>query len=326
MAYHFSAYVQILMIVINVIFVALRSWTRFTAKAPWQYADILVPLSFSFNLTLASLFLTMDISSGYTKTIPGRKMAAFWVPVVYAFANTLPKLAILDIYNHIFFHVRWAYRTIQVVTFILVGNAVAYIIATLCNCRPLAFTWDKSMKGQCGNTIKLYSMSSIPNIVTDVAIILIPIPIILKLQMSKRVKFGVLTTFLVGTIGLAASIARFAFFINIKKIKSSGGRLDISTTCEVTCYLISACVLHMRPLIDTLILRFKSTIRAASSYGSTNPKSTTKITAPGSGKRHTFQHTNESEGDLIEPLPEGDPGIYVLKTIAVHRTKQQEDV
>jgi hypothetical protein len=53
----YSAYIHIVAIVVNVVVVALRTWTRLLAKTPWQYADILIPLSLVFILILASLFL-----------------------------------------------------------------------------------------------------------------------------------------------------------------------------------------------------------------------------------------------------------------------------
>jgi hypothetical protein len=121
-------------------------------------------------------------------------------PIVYGFASTLPKLAIINIYYDIFSNVRWARWTLVALTLTVLANIVAYILAALCNCRPIAATWDKSIDGQCGDRRMVYSMTSLPNIVTDLAIILIPIPIISKLKMSRRVKLGVLATFLTGSV------------------------------------------------------------------------------------------------------------------------------
>jgi hypothetical protein len=120
--------------------------------------------------------------------------------------------------------------------------------------------------------------------------------------------------------GLAASIARFMFFLRFDLLHGDVGRLDLSTTLEVSSYLISGCILHMRPLIDACVRRFRSTITGVSSYGSAvGPKSSTRNAA--TGKRSTFQHSNESEGELIVAGGEGDQKIYVMRTIAVQRSE-----
>jgi hypothetical protein len=112
----------------------------------------------------------------------------------------VPKLAILNVYYEIFSNVRWARWTMLALVFVLVGDSIGYTIATLTTCRPMAANWDVSIKGKCLDRKTLYSMTIIPNIVTDVVMLILPIPIILKLQMSRRTKIGVLATFLVGTM------------------------------------------------------------------------------------------------------------------------------
>jgi len=50
-------------------------------------------------------------------------------------------------------------------------------------CRPLAYHWDKSIPGgKCGNIMVGYKYFTIPNLLTDIIMLILPLPAIYKLQ------------------------------------------------------------------------------------------------------------------------------------------------
>ena len=51
--------------------------------------------------------------------------------------------------------------------------------------------------GHCNNIEAHFIYASIPNIVTDVAMILLPIPVVWNLHVPRHVKLGLVMTFLV---------------------------------------------------------------------------------------------------------------------------------
>src|SRR5262245_4579566 len=130
-------------------------------------------------------------------TVESAKLTSFWVPLVYGLASAFPKLAVLDIYLHLFV-TRWARWTVFAIGLVIVGTAISYILGTIFECRPIAKTWDKSIEGSCVNTKAMYTFFSLPNIISDLAMLAVPIPIIIRLNMSRTVKAGVLVTFLSG--------------------------------------------------------------------------------------------------------------------------------
>lgn len=61
-------------------------------------------------------------------------------------------------------------------------------IEELTVCRPLSYTWDKSIEGHCGDILAGYISSAVINVVLDVAVIILPMRILWKLQMRLSKK------------------------------------------------------------------------------------------------------------------------------------------
>ena len=120
--------------------------------------------------------------------------------MVYGLASAVPKLAILDTYLHVFPQ-QWARWILIVCGVISISNGIAYIPTTMTSCRPIEAVWNHTIEdARCNNIKAHYSLACLPNIITDVVILIVPIPIITRLHMSTTVKAGVLATFLSGSM------------------------------------------------------------------------------------------------------------------------------
>jgi hypothetical protein len=70
------------------------------------------------------------------------------------------------------------------------------ILEALLLCCPLAFNWDPTISGGvCGDHNKVYISSGALNVVTDIMIIVLPVPHLLQLKLPPRHKLGVLFMF-----------------------------------------------------------------------------------------------------------------------------------
>jgi hypothetical protein len=128
------------------------------------------------------------------------KILYITVPVAYCLAAALPKLAIADIYLGIFVE-RWSRWTTYATALVIVVNAIVNIPTTIWQCRPIAYLWDPSISGgHCNNIPVHFLYAGLPNIVTDVVMLLVPIPMIAKLRVSRKMKVGVAVTFLTGSM------------------------------------------------------------------------------------------------------------------------------
>ena len=117
--------------------------------------------------------------------------------VVYLLSVTCPKLAMLSLFLRIFVE-KWHRVACYILMGILCATAISTIVANLTQCIPLAFLWDPTIKGHCFNQNAYWAWGSLPNIITDVMMIVLPIPAIWKIQLSWKDKIGVMLTFMTG--------------------------------------------------------------------------------------------------------------------------------
>ncbi len=55
-------------------------------------------------------------------------------------------------------------------------------------CRPIALNWDKTLKGHCGDTTSQEIASASINMVLDLSIVILPMPVLWGLQLPLRKK------------------------------------------------------------------------------------------------------------------------------------------
>jgi hypothetical protein len=66
---------------------------------------------------------------------------------------------------------------------------------------PIAYAWDKTIEGgKCFDFRAFATSSSVPNIVTDVAVLFLPIRTVTELRISIGRKAGLMLIFLTGSV------------------------------------------------------------------------------------------------------------------------------
>ena len=112
-----------------------------------------------------------------------------------------PKLAILCLYLRLFTQKIYRYASYLLIG-ILITTAIVNSISAGVSCTPFAYNWDKTIPGgRCFPDINAwYLWVSFPNIVTDVFMLILPLPVIWKLQMSRKNKLGLTMVFCTGSM------------------------------------------------------------------------------------------------------------------------------
>lgn len=73
------------------------------------------------------------------------------------------------------------------------------ILAEFLICRPLSYRWDLTIKGaSCGNEQALTMYTAGLNLLQDVIVVFLPMPVLWALQMAPNKKLGVTCIFGVG--------------------------------------------------------------------------------------------------------------------------------
>lgn len=141
----------------------------------------------------------------YNLAIDPHRLVA-WLKSLYAIkwlylpSCALPKISILTLFLRIFMD-----RASRIVTYIIMAlifiNWFAYIVACSLQCRPFAYQWDKTIPGgKCINIPLLFKLSSLGNIITDVAILILPFKTVIELHASTARKLGLLFIFSAGSV------------------------------------------------------------------------------------------------------------------------------
>ena len=126
----------------------------------------------------------------------GRLLQEFLHPSAVA----LPKLAVAIIYSRILTnkHERFAAKLL---IFLIVATWISYTVAPVFQCTPFAFNWkDDIPGGTCFNFHLFAQSSSVPNIATDVGMLLLPFRMVWHLKISVPRRIGLLLIFLTGSV------------------------------------------------------------------------------------------------------------------------------
>ncbi|RYP20591.1 hypothetical protein DL767_009416 [Monosporascus sp. MG133] len=181
---------------------------------------------------------------------------------IYVAACLCPKLSILVLYLRVFTE-----RNVRILTWIVIGvaiaHAVANIIASFTICQPFEFKWNKTIDGHCANVMASYRYVSIPHILTDIAILALPLPSLYQLQISKKRKLGIFLTFAMGGLGIITAIIRFVSFYTIDlESDPTWYTTDLFTytMIEPCAYFMCSCFPFLRPLVRVVYRWLRTTI------------------------------------------------------------------
>lgn len=175
---------------------------------------------------------------------------------------SLSKLGVLCFLHRIFGTTSRRYRMVIRATFVL-ETAIMLIqfIIPFANCRPFSRMWIPWGPGSCTIPgLALWRYLGIPNVFTTLIMVLIPIPALLKLHISRPMKFGLAAVLFVCVVGIVAAIMRFQAFLAVddfRDITYEGVPPLCWTIAESGIYLIAGTMLTLKALLKKV---FKNTI------------------------------------------------------------------
>ncbi|KAK6219176.1 hypothetical protein LQW54_002425 [Pestalotiopsis sp. IQ-011] len=152
---------------------------------------------------------------------------------------------------------------------IVVMWALATVLVTLFLCKPIAFNWDTTIAGgKCGNTLASWKSTGIVNIVTDVIILLLPVPSLCKVQMVLYKKLVIIAMFTLGVFTTAVGTARLVAIININQadITFSVAWAIVFSALECSVAVSLSCIPLLRPVLGRGKYSKNGTARARSTW------------------------------------------------------------
>ncbi|KAH6668361.1 hypothetical protein B0J14DRAFT_452413, partial [Halenospora varia] len=172
----------------------------------------------------------------------------------YVITLAATKISVLLLYLRIFPHRSFRTATSATIGMIALSTTIIFFM-TVFSCHPVAFFWNRDIRGgTCMDVNKLAYANSAMSIIQDLLIVILPLPVLVKLNMGRKKKIGVGFMFAVGSFGCVVSMIR------LKSLLSFGNSLDPSwdyvnvviwTIVELAVAMVCSCF----PAIRNLLIR-----------------------------------------------------------------------
>ncbi|KAG8163339.1 hypothetical protein KVR01_006636 [Diaporthe batatas] len=248
----------ILVLSLATIIVGLRFYTRVVLLKQLGLDDYFVLLTLGFAVATGGAVLS---------TIPyglGRRTAtldpsviplylrSFWVSIVlYNATLMMIKLTFLIQYYRVL-GVYKMKRVIWMTGLVIMMWAFSQLLVVIFSCSPVQKFWLADLEGQCMPNLPFWYINAAGNIVTDLAILILPLPVLAKLKLRRQQKYILIGIFCLGLFTCAISLIRLSYLkqgpdFTWDNVPTSGW--SVSELCSG---IICACLPTLRPLMSKI--------------------------------------------------------------------------
>ncbi|THZ29490.1 hypothetical protein D6C89_01993 [Aureobasidium pullulans] len=237
---HSTGYQQTICNVICVIFVTLfvgmRIYTRIRLVKCVSWDDYLIALATLVFYADVGLFQYI-VKVGLGKHLWDVSAASFsptflevwtFAAMIYSISMLFIKMSILMLYRRLFPINNFKYLWWGCL-FCTVGYGLGAIFSSLFACVPVRANWDLTVEAdRCIDKKAFYIGNGVMNIITDLMILALPIPIVWRLSLELRQKIILSVVFTLGSISCVISLVRLLSIITWIRV----GDADITYTLQ----------------------------------------------------------------------------------------------
>ncbi|KAJ4111471.1 hypothetical protein NW768_011825 [Fusarium equiseti] len=254
--------------VFGAITVGLRIAARRLVGNPFWWDDWLILASLVFSSAfMFDVTCFMTVRGGFGRHLwaaPADGLEVYFqglfaAEYLYTFSIVFVKLSILALYWRIFGALNSARIPIWILSGIVIAWGIAVILVTTFQCWPVSAFWLQfspdaaDMTFQCTVDVRMFFIANaIPNIITDICILLVPVPGIISLQLRTGKKIALLGVFALGLFVTAVSFVRLYYVVALDFTS-----LDVTwlfseemmwTGIEVNVGTVCACLPSLKPI------------------------------------------------------------------------------
>ncbi|KAH7384531.1 hypothetical protein BKA66DRAFT_80135 [Pyrenochaeta sp. MPI-SDFR-AT-0127] len=173
-------------------------------------------------------------------------------------SNTLVRISTILLYLRIF-----PIRTFSIFCWVFLALNVAYALATfvvaLLICRPIDYTWDPTIPGgYCGSREQLYMWHGTQNLLHDIILVAMPMPLLWKLHLPIGKKVSLIVIFAMGLSICVLTLARTIEVSNgsVARITQDYVSVALLTMLEPLLGVINCSLPVLRPVGQKLFAKF----------------------------------------------------------------------
>ncbi|CAI7653933.1 unnamed protein product [Penicillium viridicatum] len=329
---------QALCIPLVTIFVALRFYTRFRFKQSLGVEDLACTIAWVLFTGYCGISIVIgQHGGGYPiaelspKEQTAFKKFCYIATILYCPMALFVKIALLAILTRIFAPFRGKVWFIYIFLSCLCCYYIIALIVKIRICSPIPRYWlGEQVPGTCLDQTAALIADSVISVVSDLIILVLPLPLTWSLQMSRNRKLRVIG--LLGAGGLATGFSLYRLVMVLQGSSDEGLmfiRVILSGNAEGGVGLICACL----PVLNVMFAHYKKNYSSQKYYqngGSSHPLSDRK-SAPASNlatdwdkvtnfgdQSHLITFAGPPEGNGSTDSIHNQDGIR--KTVAVSQT------
>ncbi|KAI1028333.1 hypothetical protein LB503_002285 [Fusarium chuoi] len=120
-------------------------------------------------------------------------------------------------------------------------------------CAPLEAVWNRNLRMKCvTNRLELAYVCAGINILTDLVVAILPLPVIWRLNLRRPQKIALSAVFGLGCFSIALAIVRIKWVETWSFITWDIVRPQLWALAEVTSALVCACIPTFKPLVSKI--------------------------------------------------------------------------
>jgi hypothetical protein len=123
------------------------------------------------------------------------------------------KITLLLIFTRLFAPFR---KTVLLTYFIMVLITLFYVpmlAIKICMCTPIAGFWDASLNAKCINESKLFLADTLMSVVSDTAVLALPLPAVWALNLPVKTRVRILGLLGAGVLATATTVMRLVLLL-----------------------------------------------------------------------------------------------------------------
>ncbi|KAI9851442.1 MAG: hypothetical protein M1838_003631 [Thelocarpon superellum] len=242
--------------VLSSVAVGLRLLARRIAHVGLSYDDwtILVAQVFAYG-SLAACVTAMHYGLGLhtlainIANIEKLEQLHYAINLLYSFGLLPTKIAILLFYRRIFptpGFLRMCNLYLVFWTIVWTSNFLPVLLI----CRPVSYYWDKSGSGSCFDEYRFLMASGAITIFTDILLLVMPIRMVWRLQISNKQRSALCCIFLLGGFVCVASTLRLPYLYLLFTDDPTWDSYEptVWTEVELNLGIVCACLPTLRPV------------------------------------------------------------------------------
>lgn len=311
------------------LFVAIRLFTRIKLVKKWGYDDLLIVAAFLCSVIFyAFTLLERDHGLGEPKATLShsdirKNLIYLWISIPFYNAS----LILAKISATLFLTSIFRFRRFLITSYILIGFLVIaglwMVISGFVFCVPVSAFWNGD-RSKCLPEGPVWFTNAGIHIVTDIIILILPMPFLYRLQLAKRLRVGIMLIFGVGIFVIATSSARvyeLSLMVGGHDFTKTNAEAAVWSSLEANVSIICACL----PPLHTLLSRlFSFCFRPQPLHSSPASKTHSNTTFLSSSRKPSIYDHQYPDGGIFynDTFYSGQGGNY---TASISKTQKAED-